>query len=443
MSPERICAAAVYLAEAVTAGLYFEFLFPPKKTAKIRTALLAIIYCILWLFFQLGSFFVNALLFFIGNLILILLCYSTGKTAAVLHAAFMTFVMIITEIIVMVLLTALFGDYAAFTYDLMAQIVTSVLSKILYFSVLLAFSRIYGSRRKAKEEPYFVLLICLMPAASMVISVMIMYVGATAQLTGRTEALMMVSVFLLLFVNIAVLAVNNQLQKISDDRTALQLRLQKEEADVNYYHMLQVQYDNQRVLIHDIKDQFRVIEGLARENKTGEIIDYIYRFEAKPELSNPVRLCDDPVLNAILVWYAEQCRQSGIAYHCDVRADCVSFLSPDSITALFGNLLSNAFEAASLSAKRTIELAVGKNPVGDVILSVVNSCDSEPPKDRNGSFKTTKKDTEHHGLGLKSVDKVVKQYGGFSTMYYDDAEKTFHCVIHFSAGTGKSSGLEG
>ena len=66
----------------------------------------------------------------------------------------------------------------------------------------------------------------------MVISIMIMYVGVTVPLTGCTEALMMVSAFLLLFVNIVVLAVNDQIQKIYDDRTALQLRLQKEEADV-------------------------------------------------------------------------------------------------------------------------------------------------------------------------------------------------------------------
>ena len=186
-------------------------------------------YCLFFVvaLFPAGELFVNALLFFAGNLVLILLCYATGKTAAILHAAFMTLVMVLTEVIVMVLLSSIFGDFGAFTYNLIAQIVTSVLSKILYFSVILAFSRIYGSRRKAKEEPYFVLLICLLPAASMVISIMIMYVGVTVPLTGCTEALMMVSAFLLLFVNIVVLAVNDQIQKIYDDRTALQLRHQK------------------------------------------------------------------------------------------------------------------------------------------------------------------------------------------------------------------------
>lgn len=66
-------------------------------------------------------------------------------------------------------------------------------------------------------------------------------------------------------------------------------------------------------------------------------------------------------------------------------------------------------------------------------LSIVNSCDSEPPKDRNRKLENHEKDTEHHGLGLKSVNKVIQQYGGFSTLYYDAAEKTFHCIIHFPA----------
>lgn len=87
MSPERICSAVVYIAEAITAGLYFKFLFAPKKTAKVRVTLLTVVYSLLWFSFQLGSFFVNALLFFAGNLVLILLCYAAGKTTAILHAA--------------------------------------------------------------------------------------------------------------------------------------------------------------------------------------------------------------------------------------------------------------------------------------------------------------------------------------------------------------------
>lgn len=129
MSPERICSAVVYIAEAITAGLYFKVFFAPKKTAKVRVTLLTIVYFLLWLSFQLGNFFVNALFFFAGNLVLILLCYATGKTAAILHAAFMTLVMVLTEVIVMVLLSSIFGDFGAFTYNLIAQIVTSVLLK--------------------------------------------------------------------------------------------------------------------------------------------------------------------------------------------------------------------------------------------------------------------------------------------------------------------------
>jgi len=434
MSPENICSAVVYIAEALTAWIYFEYLFDSKKRTLTRIALLFVIYLGLWGFFLLGDFFINATLFFAGNLVLLLVCYSTGKTAAILHAAFMTFVMIITELVIMMLLTYLFGDFGAFTYNLIAQIVASILSKILYFFVILIFSRAYGPRRQTKEEPYFVLLICLLPAASMVISVMIMYVGVTTQLTNRTELLMMISVFMLLFVNLAVLAVNNQIQRINNDRTELQLTLQKEAADASYYQMLQSHYDNQRVLIHDIKDQFRVIEGLARDNKNEELIEYLYRFEAKPELSNRLRMCDNSVLNAILMSYFEQCRLNDVAFDCDVRSDCVSFMDSNGITALYGNLLSNAFEAALISTKKSMELSVAKNEVGGVVVSVINSCDIEPPTDSNGNLKTTKKNPKHHGLGMKSIAKVVNQYNGFSTLYYDDSEKMFHCIIHFPQG---------
>jgi sensor histidine kinase regulating citrate/malate metabolism len=62
-----------------------------------------------------------------------------------------------------------------------------------------------------------------------------------------------------------------------------------------------------------------------------------------------------------------------------------------------------------------------------VVVSLVNDCDTPPRKD----LRTTKKDGTHHGIGLKSIQRVVERYHGIQTVYYDEKNRQFHHVIHF------------
>lgn len=89
-------------------------------------------------------------------------------------------------------------------------------------------------------------------------------------------------------------------------------------------------------------------------------------------------------------------------------------------------------EAAKNSQEKQIELSVVRNILQSVIVvSVINSCDDMPIADGNGGFFTKKSDNMIHGVGLKSISRVVKKYSGVATMYYDSAKKEFHHVVQF------------
>ena len=118
---------------------------------------------------------------------------------------------------------------------------------------------------------------------------------------------------------------------------------------------------------------------------------------------------------------------------CDIRAS-ISFLDDASITSLFENLLSNAFEAASKVAEGYIELSIS-NPGGadtSTILTVVNSCDKRPGRNINGELETTKPDKSSHGYGMKSIARVIRKYGGSMKAYFDETVGEFHVVLCFN-----------
>ncbi len=152
--------------------------------------------------------------------------------------------------------------------------------------------------------------------------------------------------------------------------------------------------------------------------------------------SNHVKLCTDPILNLLLLRFRDNCKAKNIQFHCDVRENSSAFLDASSVTTLYGNLLSNAAEAAEASTERQIELSVIRNAIQSVIvISVINSCDDPPTPDGNRGFHTRKTDRLLHGVGLRSIRRIVAKYHGVATMYYDPDNKQFHHVIQFPEPT--------
>ena len=248
-------------------------------------------------------------------------------------------------------------------------------------------------------------------------------------MTDSTMVMMVVIIFALLGVNLIFLMLYNYIQNATEEKLALQLGVQKEEADVAYYQEVQKQAESQGILIHDIKNHLRTIDGLAVSAGVVEISDYISRLESTITPAAHIRLCADPILNLLLIRFLNKCWAKGISIQLDIRGNGTSNMDAPSVTTLYGNLLSNAVDAADVSIDRIIELSVMRNvQQTGVLISVVNSCDDAPIPDANGGFRTSKQ-AGIHGVGLKGINRVVRKYNGISTMYYDKGEKKLHHII--------------
>lgn len=228
------------------------------------------------------------------------------------------------------------------------------------------------------------------------------------------------------------MVIYNHLQRMHAEQLAMNLSIQKEEADAAYYQDLQKQSENQRILIHDIKRHLNTIHGLANDFNAPGISEYITKLVDDVLPDQQVKLCSDPILNFMLQQFRDKCKSPQITFQCDIRDNCLSFMDAPSITTFYSNLLTNAFEAASFSAERTIELSVKKNEDQQVVIvSVVNSCDTPPVPDHEGLFRTKKRNPGIHGVGLKSIGRIVARYHGVATMRFDPESKKFYHIVQF------------
>lgn len=211
----------------------------------------------------------------------------------------------------------------------------------------------------------------------------------------------------------------------------MQLSLVRENDTAEYDKMLSTQNENRNILVHNIRGHLYTISALAEQHQQSEITDYINNLIQTSNLQNSdaLQLCDNNTLNAILCRYKEECKKQKIDFRTDIRNESIHFMSANDLTALFCNLLDNAMEAAARVSDSFIELCITRREnTPYTVLSVQNSC-LENPFDSRGNLVTRKKNSNHHGLGLKSIQRTIENYGGDMHIYYEETTETFHTVI--------------
>ena len=426
-----ICYAFVLVSEGITAWSYFEQVFERKGSRKVEIWMFILGYTLLFVLSQFKNVLVNTVAFLFVNLILLFSNFTCKKLIGIIQVAFLTVVMGGTEVLAGNLMSCLSHDFKAYQYDISVMIPLSVLSCLLYFFVMQIIAKLIKPAKDGTDTST-VFLLSILPVASVLITMTITYISITTRIKPIVGILMAISVLALLMVNILVTVVYNHIQKMYNDRLELKLIAQKAKMDTENYKILENQYENQRVLIHDIRGHMQVMRGLLESKNYDELENYLLDMERDPALQKIARLCDNTVLNVILVHHASICKSLGIDVDFDIRQHSVDFISAHDITAIFDNLLTNAEEAAKNTSEKYIKLSATQQGETGVLITVINSCNSAPDMDEDGNIKTKKKDKEHHGVGLKSVKQAVQRYHGVSRMYYSNEENRFHSVIHLT-----------
>lgn len=205
MISENICYATLFVAEALTAWLYLEYLFRKKKSSFFLIFSFSIGYSLLFAVSLLDNTTLNAIFFCFVNFVLVEWNYQCNARTALLHTAFLCFIMVGAEILV-ALLISLFGyEFAAYTYNFRVMVVLVILSKLLYLMFSVIGSRIFAPHKHTNEEPQFMVLFCSLPILSAAIAIVTVYLGMTAGITGTVGVMTIMIIVTLLIVNLVML----------------------------------------------------------------------------------------------------------------------------------------------------------------------------------------------------------------------------------------------
>lgn len=184
-------------------------------------------------------------------------------------------------------------------------------------------------------------------------------------------------------------------------------------------------YERVRILRHDLKHHMTELKYLLSAGDSEGATQYMEDLEK--HLMNPVEYVTsgnrevDSTLNYLLGIAEQKLLKTDIHIGIPEEVELHNF----SINVILGNLLENAIEAAEQSDKKYLQVEMTVKQ-GILHIKVQNSYDGELCLESN-KIMTRKKDKSQHGIGLKSVRRIVEESDG--TMKIDWTDKLFSVDI--------------
>ena len=239
---------------------------------------------------------------------------------------------------------------------------------------------------------------------------------------NRYHTVLAISFMVLLVINIVVFKVHEDYVRSANEASRAKLLDQKKELDYESYKLLQKNYDDSRILIHDIKHHLNVISSMA-ENE--DLKQYLASLKAQEYFNPSQNLTGNKIIDIIIYQKSETCRNKGIELsftHNNIRFD---FIEEADICCILSNLIDNAIESAERSSEKTIDIVFfSRSESGPFFIEIENSCDI-PPDIKDGRLITAKKDKNKHGLGIISAEKTVRKYNGELNFQYEADQRRF------------------
>ena len=429
--------AFIFLFEVFVIYMYFENVLASQKKGFTYYALFAVSWAV-----QFGISFIhlpilNLIAFAVTTLLIAFLCYGAKVRSCVFHISMLTLFMLGMELCSIYFSTLIMKiPLDPHENGVVVHIIQAVLSKLLFFIVAYFAAKIQKKQAGDLESMPILLSLSLVPFSSIVFLYILLRWAVSNPSDQATTIWLSVGTVLLMLSNSIVFFVYELTRRTHIKFTQLQLEKQREKISAEYYELLLAKHESHKILIHDIKRHLQAIQKMATETGRQEIQQYTSALCGEFELNDVITYSGNRYVDVIINRYALDCKTQGITFETDVRGVSLDFMYDIDITALLDNLLENAVEAVALAKEKQISLSFYEQNDSYVVIKLHNGCD-QAPRIKNGKILSTKKDSQAHGIGIKSIRRIVDKYNGNVEWRYYEETAAFEMVIVMNKSYGK------
>jgi sensor histidine kinase YesM len=291
---------------------------------------------------------------------------------------------------------------------------TGIATAICTFLVEQLFEYSLSNRIHHELDKVHLLAILSIPVGSIIIGVLTMYHYSLRDIAVAS---------ILITFNILVFYIYDKLQKSYE--TAYENRMLEQAIEAKNTEVKLVKEAEEKIsfLRHDFKNHLISIEMYAESNDCNGIIKYIHSAFDFLKIENQVTHSGNFDVDSILNYKLQEMKQKNVDITCSVNIPCELNIDDFDINIILGNLLNNAMEAMDKVEKKIFYLRIYFDN-NAIFISMRNTYDGNEKKSGK-SFITTKEDKCLHGIGLKSVEKILKKYNGTLSCFTNKKSNVF------------------
>ncbi len=427
-----------YVVEMVGVTIVFSSIYGEKrKWSSIIPFGILVFGIAATLFLTVGNLYLNFLSFMVACFLYAVFMFDCTVLSSFILSVVLQAIVLVSEFISLLVMSALFGiELSEYTSTDFFYFLTAVINKTLFLIICLILVNLKFLKKEKTKGQYArskaPLFLLIYPFCTMFTCILFWMMSYEFTFSSQINTYITVMCVLFLISIFVTYLLYNQTAKKEAEVYSLQAELERKETDEAYYKVLDYQNEELKTLVHDEKNHLSVIKSLSDMDEVEKYVDKIYDDLNKYSSSGKTK---NKMLDLILNKYKVLCEEDEIDFYINIRTSNLSFMEDADLTIMLSNILDNAIEAAKKSQAKKIDLSIN-NVNGNDMLTCINSSDIKPVS-VSGVLKTTKEDKKFHGMGTKSIKRVVNKYKGEYEWDYDEDDKEFSTYIMFNSKSRK------
>ena len=385
-------------------------------------------HAVMFVVFLTGNIYFVTVVNLLTYILLIYILYNVNKRAAVFWGVIYIAIMALSEQMIFYVLQFIMRIKYVELKNTMIIVMVLCLCKILYFILIQIMVMMKNKSSVSDNGDLSMLLLMVTLIASLTVFITYYIIGVESNVNTRETVWAVASSIILVSSDILVLWVSIRINERKAENERIKIQLEQEKADARYYKLENEKNESLEILRHDMNNHLNTMLGMETNS---DLKDYITLIMEQYNIKKRTTFSNNNVLNGLISEYSSKCYTENIEFVVDIRPGTIDDIVATDIVALFGNILSNAYEAAKQceeNSEKYIELVV-KRKHETTFIKCVNSC-AVPPKIIGGNFISIKKDSDRkHGYGMKSIDKIVNKYHGSHIEQFDENEFTISIML--------------
>lgn len=303
------------------------------------------------------------------------------------------------------------GIVCIFAFNDQNQVVitSGLATALLTYFIELIYETILKRREQYEIGKTYLLTVLAVPIGSIIIGILTMY--------NYDYESIVVAALLIIF-NILVFYLYDKLQKNIEESYEQKMLKQSINAKNIEIGLMKSSLDSIECLKHDMRNHLITLRKYADDCNYNKLIAYLNSISETVSVHSITIETGNTNVDSIINYKFQEMSDQGININYSISIpEELNILDYD-INIVVGNLLNNAIEALNKSDEKEffIKIYFDKNIL---FIHMENSFNGNVRKEK-GEILTTKQDKQNHGLGLKSIKRVLEKYDGDIIMDYNE-----------------------